>query len=224
MLRDVYAHCQPEVSPQLSRLGRDCRLPIVDCRRLNMLAYILRRLLLMIPTIFGIMAVSFAIVQFVPGGPVERMIAQLQGTDQSSSANFGGGGGADRRGHGAGRRRHFLALSRLARARSEIHQGAREAVRLRQAAARALLDPGARLRDLQFRQKLLPRRAGAAADREKLPVSISLGMWMTFISYAISIPLGIRKAVQGRLALRHLRPRRSSSSATPSRASCSPSC
>ncbi|MGH6796823.1 MAG: microcin ABC transporter permease, partial [Roseiarcus sp.] len=46
-----------------------------------MLAYILRRLLLMIPTILGIMAVSFAIVQFVPGGPVERAIAQLQGAD-----------------------------------------------------------------------------------------------------------------------------------------------
>ena len=58
-----------------------------------MLAYILRRLLLMIPTILGIMLVSFAIVQFVPGGPVERAIAQLQGTDQSSTAGFGGGGG-----------------------------------------------------------------------------------------------------------------------------------
>ena len=58
-----------------------------------MLAYIARRLLLMIPTIFGIMLVSFAIVQFVPGGPVERAIAQLQGTDQGSTANFGGAGG-----------------------------------------------------------------------------------------------------------------------------------
>ncbi len=58
-----------------------------------MLAYVVRRLLLMIPTILGIMAVSFAIVQFVPGGPVERAIAQLQGADQSSTAGFGGGGG-----------------------------------------------------------------------------------------------------------------------------------
>ena len=57
-----------------------------------MLAYLVRRLLLMIPTIFGIMAVSFAIVQFVPGGPVERAIAQLQGANQSSTAGFGGGG------------------------------------------------------------------------------------------------------------------------------------
>ena len=132
-----------------------------------MLAYILRRLLLMIPTILGIMAVSFAIVQFVPGGPVERAIAQLQGADQSSTAGFGGGRRSDRRRRFAIRRRHLLPLPRLAGPRSEIHQGAREAVRLRQAGARAVLDPGARLRDLPFRQELLPRRAGPAAHRGK---------------------------------------------------------
>ena len=59
-----------------------------------MLTYILRRVLLMIPTLFGIMLVSFAIVQFVPGGPVERMVAQLQGTAEGSTAGFGGGNGA----------------------------------------------------------------------------------------------------------------------------------
>lgn len=53
-----------------------------------MAAYILRRLLLMIPTIFGIMAISFAIVQFAPGGPVERVIAQLQGHDVGATARF----------------------------------------------------------------------------------------------------------------------------------------
>src|SRR5450631_2425838 len=58
-----------------------------------MLAYIARRILLMIPTIFGIMLVSFAIVQFVPGGPVERAIAQLQGLDEGSTARIGGGSG-----------------------------------------------------------------------------------------------------------------------------------
>ena len=53
-----------------------------------MAASILRRLLLMIPTIFGIMAISFAIVQFAPGGPVERIIAQLQGHDAGATARF----------------------------------------------------------------------------------------------------------------------------------------
>src|SRR6266545_437074 len=57
--------------------------------------YVLRRILLMIPTIFGIMAISFLVVQFAPGGPVERVIAQLQGNDVSATARIGGGGGGD---------------------------------------------------------------------------------------------------------------------------------
>ena len=56
-------------------------------------AYIARRILLMIPTILGIMLISFAIVQFAPGGPVERIIAQLQGFDVGAAGRFSGGGG-----------------------------------------------------------------------------------------------------------------------------------
>ncbi|MEO1114214.1 MAG: microcin ABC transporter permease, partial [Pseudomonadota bacterium] len=55
-------------------------------------AYILRRVLLMIPTLVGIMAINFIIIQFAPGGPVERVIAQLQGTDVSATARISGGG------------------------------------------------------------------------------------------------------------------------------------
>ena len=57
-----------------------------------MFNYILRRLLLMIPTIFGILLINFVIIQFVPGGPVERMIAQLQGHNTDATARFSGGG------------------------------------------------------------------------------------------------------------------------------------
>ena len=60
-----------------------------------MLNYILRRLLLMIPTLLGIMLVSFVIIQFVPGGPVERMIAELQGHSVDATARFAGGGGGE---------------------------------------------------------------------------------------------------------------------------------
>jgi microcin C transport system permease protein len=56
-------------------------------------AYIARRVLLMIPTILGIMLISFVIVQFAPGGPVERIIAQLQGFDVGATGRFSGGGG-----------------------------------------------------------------------------------------------------------------------------------
>src|SRR5687767_7085491 len=58
-------------------------------------AYILRRILLMIPTLIGIMVVSFAIIQFAPGGPVEKIIAQLSGTDIGATERFGGSGRGD---------------------------------------------------------------------------------------------------------------------------------
>ena len=67
-----------------------------------MLAYILRRLLLMIPTLLGIMLISFVIIQFAPGGPVERIIAQIQGTDVGATARFSGGGGDVAAGGGDG--------------------------------------------------------------------------------------------------------------------------
>jgi microcin C transport system permease protein len=161
-----------------------------------MLAYIARRLLLIVPTIFGIMLVSFAIVQFVPGGPVERAIAQLQGEDQGSTAGFGGAGG----GVGAG------AMG---------HAGGDVGSRYRGAQG---LDPKF-IKELEKQygfDKPAPERfwilvrdystfnLGVSYYRnapvvklieEKLPVSMSLGLWMTLISYAISIPLGIRKAV-----------------------------
>ncbi len=59
-----------------------------------MLFYVARRILLMIPTLFGILALSFVIVQFAPGGPVERVLAQMQGQDSGATSRFGGGGGS----------------------------------------------------------------------------------------------------------------------------------
>ena len=60
-----------------------------------MTAYIIRRLLFMIPTVFGIMLVSFVVVQFAPGGPVERVIAQLSGTDTGATSRISGSAGGD---------------------------------------------------------------------------------------------------------------------------------
>src|SRR5262249_58258790 len=67
-----------------------------------MTAYIIRRLLLMIPTLFGIMLVSFIVVQFAPGGPVERVIAQLQGADTGATSRVSGSPGGDFGGRGQG--------------------------------------------------------------------------------------------------------------------------
>ena len=84
-----------------------------------MTAYILRRLLLIVPTMIGIMLVTFVVVQFAPGGPVERLIAQLTGTDVSATARFSGGGGDFGVGKPAGRhaRRHLGAVQISRRAR-----------------------------------------------------------------------------------------------------------
>ncbi|MQT13959.1 microcin C ABC transporter permease YejB [Segnochrobactrum spirostomi] len=164
-----------------------------------MMAYIARRILLMIPTLIGIMAVSFLVVQFAPGGPVERVIAQLNGTGVSATARVTGGGG-DFAGTPAGA------------------QGGTSGGALKYRGAQGL-DPAfvAQL-EKQFgfdkppleRFLLMLKNYGtfhfgesyfrdiSVIDliKEKMPVSISLGLWMTLISYGISIPLGIAKAVR----------------------------
>ncbi|MFK5979610.1 MAG: microcin C ABC transporter permease YejB [Rhizobiaceae bacterium] len=159
-------------------------------------AYILRRLLLIIPTIFGILAISFAVIQFAPGGPVERVIAELSGQAGSATDRITGGG--DSLGQDQG-----------------LDGGGGESSKYRGAQG---LDPEfiAKLeKQFGFDKPPLERfglmvwnfirfdfgesyfRDVAVIDLiiEKLPVSVSLGLWITFIAYGISIPLGIKKAV-----------------------------
>ena len=162
-----------------------------------MLNYVLRRLLLMIPTLLGIMLISFVIVQFVPGGPVERMIAQLQGHSVDATARFGGGGGgadlavgAGGDGGGASKYRgaqgldpEFVAeLEKLYGFDKPAHE--RFWIMLKNYAQFDLGE--SYYRDVSVIDLVL----------EKMPVSISLGLWSTLIIYLISIPLGIRKAVK----------------------------
>ncbi|KMO31026.1 microcin C ABC transporter permease YejB [Methylobacterium aquaticum] len=162
-----------------------------------MAAYILRRLLLMIPTILGIMLISFVIVQFAPGGPVERVLAQLQGQNTAMSRITGGGGDLAGRGgttSGGGetnsRYRGAQGLDPAFIKRLEQQFGFDKPAPerfLKMLWDYARFDFGkSYFRDVSVLQLI----------REKLPVSISLGLWMTLISYAISIPLGIRKAVR----------------------------
>ncbi|HEV2543023.1 MAG TPA: microcin C ABC transporter permease YejB [Methylobacterium sp.] len=161
-----------------------------------MLAYILRRIALMIPTIFGIMLITFAIIQFAPGGPVERVLAQLQGQQEGSLSRITGGqgdlgGGAARSGGGGDTSKYRGA------------QGLDPAFIKKLEAQFGFDKPayerfGKMLWDyLRFDFGRSYFRDVSVLDliKEKLPVSISLGLWMTLISYAISIPLGIRKAV-----------------------------
>ena len=165
-----------------------------------MAAYILKRLLLIIPTLFGIMLVSFVIVQFAPGGPVERMIAQLSGNDAGALDRIGGGTGG-----GAGSR-----AAQSQSAGSAVNSSYRGAQGLDPEFIKELekqygFDKPATTRFFLMVKNYLTFNFGESYFRdvsvlslikEKLPVSISLGLWMLLISYGISIPLGIRKAVK----------------------------
>jgi len=160
-----------------------------------MLAYIARRVLLMIPTIFGIMLVSFAIVQFVPGGPVERMISQLQGNDEGSTARLGGGGQI---GEGGAARAGGDLASRYRGAQGLDPKFIKELEKQYGFDKPAPERFWILVRDyatFNFGRSYYRNVPVLDLIKEKLPVSISLGLWMTVLSYAISIPLGIRKAV-----------------------------
>jgi microcin C transport system permease protein len=164
-----------------------------------MVAYIARRLLLMIPTLIGIMLISFIIIQFAPGGPIERIIAQIQGTDVSATGRFGGGAGGDM---GNLPQQGGFAGDPV----SSRYRGAQglDPEFIKQLEKQFGFDKPAHERFLQMMWNYARFDFGDSYFRdvsvlsliaEKLPVSISLGLWMTLLSYAISIPLGIRKAV-----------------------------
>ena len=170
-----------------------------------MTAYILRRFALIIPTLFGIMLISFAIMQFAPGGPVERVIAQITGTDVIATARIGGGQGdgfsAHRRNPGQGGG-ETLEVSRRAGPRPGVHQEPREAVRLRQAGPRALLPDDEELLMFDFGKSYFRDVSVLQLIKEKLPVSISLGIWMTLITY---LDLDPARHPQGRARRREVR-------------------
>jgi microcin C transport system permease protein len=163
-----------------------------------MLAYITRRILLMIPTLFGIMLISFAIVQFAPGGPVERIIAQLQGQDSGATSRISGGGG-DFSGGQSSAGGGDQSSSRYRGAQGLDPQF------IKQLETQFGFDKPAPERFIKMLWDYARFDFGKSYFRdisvlqligEKLPVSVSLGLWMTLLSYAISIPLGIRKAVK----------------------------
>jgi microcin C transport system permease protein len=163
-----------------------------------MTAYIIRRLLLMIPTLFGIMFVSFVIVQFAPGGPIERVIAVLSGADTGAGARTGGSGSdfGSRGQPGAGlndtssKYRGAQGLDPEFIKKLEVQFGFDKPAYERffmMLWNYARFDFG----KSYFRDVSVLQLVG-----EKLPVSISLGIWLTLLTYLISIPLGIRKAVR----------------------------
>jgi microcin C transport system permease protein len=163
-----------------------------------MTAYIARRILLMIPTLLGILFVSFVVVQFAPGGPVERVIAQLSGADTGGTSRISGSGS------------DFGARGQVGISSDAVSSKYRGAQGLDPEFVKSLekqfgFDKPAPERfalmlwnfsRFDFGKSYFRDVSVLQLIKEKLPVSMSLGIWMTLLTYLISIPLGIRKAVK----------------------------
>ncbi|KAA0573855.1 microcin C ABC transporter permease YejB [Azospirillum sp. Sh1] len=164
-----------------------------------MLAYIIRRLLLIIPTLFGIMVINFLIVQIAPGGPIEQMIARVQGTAVEATSRIGGSAGGDAN-----------TAQRQNQAGGDSGSKYRGAQGLDPAFIKQLekefgFDKPLHERFIHMMSNYIRFDFGTSYFRdrrvvdlviEKMPVSISLGIWTTLIVYLVSIPLGIAKAVR----------------------------
>lgn len=162
-----------------------------------MAAYILRRLLLVIPTLLGIMIVNFALVQFVPGGPIEQIIAQQQGQGDVF-AGFSGGGDSlpeldTSLTSGSGGNEKYAGARGLPP--EFIEELEREFGFDKPPLQRFLLMLGNYAR-FDFGESYFRKISVIDLVLEKMPVSITLGLWSTLIAYLISIPLGIRKAMR----------------------------
>jgi len=164
-----------------------------------MIAYLIRRLLFIIPTLLVILLVNFVIIQFAPGGPIEQIIAEIQGTAVGAGARVTGGGGGETSGgsaqpQGAGVQdssyRGAQGLDPEFIAELEKQFGFDKPIHdrfLQMVANYAVFDFG----DSYFRDESVVNLV-----IDKMPVSISLGLWSFLLAYSISIPLGIRKAVR----------------------------
>jgi len=155
-----------------------------------MAAYILRRLLLIVPTLFGILLINFILVQFMPGGPIEQVISQLEQESGALDRIAGGGGGGEAGGGGSGEYRGAQGLPPEFIAELERQFGFDKPP-----AERFLL----MLRNymtFDFGESYFRSISVVDLVLEKMPVSITLGLWSTVLAYLISIPLGIRKAIR----------------------------
>ncbi|MEL6511786.1 MAG: microcin C ABC transporter permease YejB [Pseudomonadota bacterium] len=153
-------------------------------------AYILRRLLLIIPTLFGIMVINFALVQFVPGGPIEQIIAQLEGEGDVFEGFAGGGDAGIQQGGGD---EQYLGARGLP---PEFLEELEREFGFDKPPLERFLNMMWNYIRLDFGESYFRSISVLDLVIEKLPVSITLGLWSTLIAYMISIPLGVRKAVK----------------------------
>lgn len=147
--------------------------------------YILKRLLLMIPTLFGILLITFIIIQFVPGGPVEQMVSQLQGRDAGSGEGASASAGSAEPGY---RGRQGVDAKRI----EEI----KKLYGFDKPAHERFVQMIGQFARFDLGKSFFHNKDVWPLIKEKLPVSITLGLWTFFLVYLISVPLGIAKAVR----------------------------
>jgi len=156
-----------------------------------MLGYLLRRLLLVIPTLFGIIAINFVVVQFAPGGPVEQMMAELRGKGGSATGRMTVGSAGETsapNADGAYRGARGLDPAMVADIKRMFGFD-------KPAHVRFFAMVGSYLR-FDFGRSFFRDATVLQLIGQKLPVSVSLGLWSTLLVYLVSIPLGIAKAVR----------------------------
>ncbi len=156
-------------------------------------AYVVRRLILIIPTLLGIMIINFALTQFVPGGPIEQILANLEGDGDVLAGITGAGGGDAAMGASGGASEAYAGARGLPP--EFIAELEREFGFDKPAWQRFLIMMGNYVR-FDFGESYFRSVDVVDLVIEKMPVSITLGLWSTVIAYLISIPLGIRKAVR----------------------------
>ncbi|WP_370231139.1 microcin C ABC transporter permease YejB [Cognatishimia sp.] len=152
-------------------------------------AYILRRLLFVIPTLFGIMVINFTLTQFVPGGPIEQIIAQAQGGGDVFEAISGGGSEVS---ENTGNDRYVGARGLP----EEFIEELEREFGFDKPPVERFFTMIWNYMQFDFGESYFRKIGVFELVLEKMPVSITLGLWSTVIAYIISIPLGIRKAVK----------------------------
>ena len=159
----------------------------------SMLAYIIRRLLLIVPTLLGILTLNFVIIQAAPGGPVEQMIAQLEGIETGTSTRIGGGTQAEIRRTADSSNSNYRGAQGLD---PDLIAKIEKMYGFDKPPMERFLTMVKNYFTLDFGESFFRDKSVVDLILEKLPVSISLGLWSTLIVYLISIPLGIRKAIK----------------------------
>jgi len=155
-----------------------------------MLIYILKRLLLIVPTLLGILLLNFVIVQAAPGGPVEKAIAQLQGIGGGGAGGGFAGTTQDLVNSGSGDYRGSRGM------RPELLERIEKLYGFDKPAPERFWLMIKRYLTFDFGESYYRDKAVSTLIVERLPVSISLGLWSTLITYLVAVPLGIKKAVR----------------------------